>query len=108
MEGIHGLKMSEQEIQEYMQGVVQGKLDVTGMEATILEEWKGATQALNKAQEGVNKAKAEVERLSNVVQQLHGARQAHLSLLIAAEEGRRNAGNPKLGLVPNQPKAKKE
>lgn len=104
MEGPMGLKMSEQEVADYMTSLLQGKAKVAGLEAECLSEWKAVTEGLAKGQEALTRAKAEVERLTATLQQMHGARQALVRMLIAAEEGRRNAANPGLEIVKDLPK----
>ena len=92
------LKMSEQEVQQYMEGLLQ-KSDLAGMESQCLYEWKRLTQDLGKLNEALVKAQQEVERLKQTGLQMQGQRAAYMQLLINAEEGRRNAAEPKLELV---------
>jgi multidrug resistance efflux pump len=91
--------MTEQEVSEYVNSLVQGKAKVSGFESMALDEWRELTADIAKASESLNRARSEVERLSALIQQMHGGRQAIVRLLVAGEEGRRNAANPNLELI---------
>lgn len=106
MEGPLGLKMTEQEVNEYVNNLVQGKVKVSGLELIALDEWRALTADIAKASESLNRARSEVERLSALTQQMHGGRQAIVRLLVASEEGRRNAANPNLELIEGKGAAK--
>ena len=100
MQGTLGLKMSEQEIQQYMEGLIKNEPKAWHhLEGQCFEEWKHLTQDLGRLNEALVKAQQEVERLKQTGLQMQGQRAAYMQLLINAEEGRRNAAEPKLELV---------
>ena len=101
MEGPLGLKMSEKEQVEYMEGLIKAKdSGLVGAENIALSQWRDTTMEINKTVENLNKVQTEVKRLVGLVQQLHGQRMAYVQLLVASEEGRRNKN---LELVPKVP-----
>lgn len=105
MKGAMGLKMSNEEVDEYMSGLITAKEStLEGLEAECLDRWKALTADISKASEELTRARGLIERLQAGVQDMHGQRKAHVQLLIAAEEGRRNAKNPNLEVVKDLPK----
>jgi len=83
------VKMTEQEVNDYMTSLLQSSALASKLETECLEEWKRLTSEISKASEALNRAKSETERLSMAVQQMHGGRQTLLRLLVTEEEGRR-------------------
>jgi hypothetical protein len=105
MNGPLGLKMSDEEISSYMNDLVQGKFKVAdATEAACLSQWRELTTEIGKAHEMLNRAKAEIEKMTATIQQMHGGRTALVRILIASEEGRRNDANPNLKLIKNEEK----
>ena len=94
-------KMDDQEKQQYMSALVAKGDGLEGAEAICLAEFQEVVKNLGQASDSLNQARAEVKRLEGVVQILRGKRMAYFDTLIASEEGRRNAANKNLELVPN-------
>jgi uncharacterized protein YoxC len=100
MEGPLGLKMSEQEVNDYMTRLVQAKESkLEGLEAECLNRWKELTADIAQAANALQRAQAQVAQLTASIQNMSGQRQSYVTLLITAEEGRRNSANPNLELV---------
>lgn len=100
MEGPMGLKMSEQEVNDYMTRLVQAKESkLIGLEAECLARWKELTADIAQASNALQRAQAQVLQLTGAIQDMQGQRKSYVQLLIAAEEGRRNTDNPNLEVV---------
>ena len=83
-------KMTEQEISDYMNALVQGKITRIGLEVECLDEWKRLASNVARGNDALNQAKTEVNRLTTTLQQMHGGQATLVKILIAAEEERRN------------------
>ncbi len=95
------MKMDKQEAQEYMTALAAKSDGLDGTEAICFTEWQEVVKNLEAAGKSLGQARAEAQRLDGVVKTLQGKRMALFDLLIASEEGRRNAANTNLELVPN-------
>jgi len=108
MEGPMGLKMSEAEINEYMNALLGGKIKAEGLEAVCVEQFKMLSNEIAQAHQSVQRLKAALEAGVKDIDRMNGRREAFVNLLVAAEEGRRNLQAEKEGklrLVPNKPGA---
>ena len=90
MNGVENTKMTEQEISDYMNALVQGKVTRIGLEVECLDEWKRLASNVTRGNEALNQAKTEVNRLVTTLQQMHGGQATLVKILVAAEEERRN------------------
>ena len=100
MSGPLGLKMSDEDQSEYLKSLLtEDGPKLEGMELQCLDNWKSVTQAMQQQGEELKKARAAVAQMEGLLQAHQGQRQAYVTLLIAAEEGRRNAANPNLSMV---------
>jgi len=106
MEGPMGLKMGEEEINEYVNGLLTGKLPTPeGLEGMCISKFKALSGEIAILQQRIQQHKAAFEAGLKDVDRLNGSREAYVNLLILAEEGRRNlqaVKEGKLKLVPKE------
>lgn len=103
MHGPLGLKMSEEEIGEYLTGLLRsdqaGDLTLAGLERQCLDGFKEVAAEQAQKSTMLNRLRAQEKVLEADLQAASGRRQTYVQLLIAAEEGRRNAARKDLELV---------
>lgn len=81
--------MNAQEQAKYIEGLLQAQgATLEGMERQTYDRFMEATQTLKQASESLNATRAEVNRLSRVVEQSMGAQGALRQMLIDAEMAR--------------------
>lgn len=110
MQGPFGLKMSDQEASDYLQGLAGSKdPGIEGLEAECFRSWRQTVEESERASQRLGQARAQVAALERAVQALSGKARGFVELLIAAEEGRRNQSRRERGeleIVPGERPAK--
>jgi hypothetical protein len=88
-----GLKaMTEQDVNAYMESLMQAQQPPPGMEAMelgALTQFRGANEQLGVAERKLTRAQRDVEELRSQIAQLQGQSTAYVNLLVMAEDARR-------------------
>lgn len=90
MDGTLGLKMSDKEGNEYLESLFKGKR-LEGVESQFQEEFLKLTADIQTLQKKIQELRASLEMTTTELVRIGGKREAFITLLINAEEGRRNA-----------------
>lgn len=84
-------KMSEKEVNVYMQSILTGKKKIDHpLESRALDNLRQITNELTQGQQKLGQLASETEKLRQHLQRLNGRQEAYATVLIAAEESRRN------------------
>lgn len=84
--------MDQQEVNEYLNKLISGKVQITGeLESVALEQLRNATAEMAQAQNRLSNLQTEIEQTKNVLSQSSGSRVAYANLLVAAERKRRES-----------------
>lgn len=94
-----GLKaMNQDDVNEYMDQLLRGKIDVKGLELSTLGMFRKANARLNNTESEINRVSKRLEELRALASQLRGEASGYASLLSLAEDERRSqppASTPK-------------